>query len=85
MQDAALFHVIIGGAAMYFDLLGVAKRSWQRDLHIMTVLHLLVNRIKTADSGISDSTIAVVAFLAQIQVRSFHISLAMHANGSCSV
>lgn len=69
MRDAALFHVLIGGCAMYFGLLGGAQRPRERDLHIMEVVRLLVNRIKAADFGVSDSTIATVAFLANIQVR----------------
>jgi hypothetical protein len=83
MQDAALFHVLLSGVAIYFNLLNGTTRGREAELHTMESVKLLVKRIdEGTEKGISDATMAAVAFMAETEIVLGHYEQwNMHIDG----
>jgi hypothetical protein len=78
MTDAALFHSILCGSALYMDLLTGRRESLEKFKHMKEAVHLLSTRLQDPGSELSDSTIVAVAHLAE-----FEASTAVHVNLGC--
>ncbi|KAI9737859.1 MAG: hypothetical protein M1834_009229 [Cirrosporium novae-zelandiae] len=84
MTDAALFHAILCGSALYMDLLMGRRESLEKVKHMKEVVHLLSTRLRDPGSELSDSTIVAVAHLAEFEastsVRNF-ANWSLHMDG----
>ncbi|KAE9377527.1 hypothetical protein N431DRAFT_478767 [Stipitochalara longipes BDJ] len=69
MTDAALFHSILCGSALYMDLLTGRQDSVERLTHMKESVHLLNTRLQVPDTALSDSTLFAVALLAEFEAR----------------
>lgn len=69
MTDAALFHSILCGSALYTDLLTGRRNSVERLTHMQESVHLLNTRLQAPDTPLSDSTLLAVALLAEFEAR----------------
>lgn len=70
MADAALFHSILYGTALYIDLLA-GRQSLEKLKHMKEAVRLLRTRLQDPVSELSDSTILSVAHLAGFEASSF--------------
>jgi hypothetical protein len=68
MTDAALFHSLLCGSALYRDLRTGRGDSVQGFKHMKEAIHLLSVRLQSLGPKISDSTIIAVAHLAEFEV-----------------
>ena len=75
MTDAALFHSILCGSALYMDLLTGRRDSVERSTHMKESVHLLNARLQAPDTALSDSTLLTVTLLAEFEARTLFLSL----------
>jgi hypothetical protein len=78
MTDAALFHSILCGSALYRDLLTRRRDSVERFTHMKESLHLLNTRLQVSDTALLDSTLLAVALLAEFEARTLFLLLPSH-------
>jgi hypothetical protein len=69
ITDAALFHSILCGSALYMDLLTGRRDSVERFTHMKESVHLLNARLQVPGMALSDSTLLTVALLAEFEAR----------------
>jgi hypothetical protein len=72
MKDAALFHLILCGSALYMDLVTGRRESLEMFKHMKEAVHLLSRRLQDLGSELDDSTILTVAHLAIFEASNFH-------------
>jgi len=68
MTDAALFHSLLCGSALYMDTLAGRKESLETSKHMKEAVCLLSKRLQEPESGLSESTLVAVAHLADFEV-----------------
>lgn len=68
MEDAALLHTILCGAALYADVVTGRGESLEKVKHMKESVHLLNQRLRSPKPVITDSTIVTVAHLAEYEV-----------------
>jgi hypothetical protein len=71
MTDAALFHALLCGSALFFDIATGRGESPERFRHMTEAVHLLSARLQDPRSELSDSTIVAVAHLADFEASTF--------------
>lgn len=70
MTDAALFHSILCGTALYRDLRTRGRESVEKVNHMKEAVQLLSARLQDPEPELSDSTILAVAHLAEFEASS---------------
>jgi hypothetical protein len=78
MTDAALFHSILCGSALYMDLLTGRRDSVECFTHMKECVHLLNTRLQVSETALLDSTLLAVALLAEFEARTLLILLTSH-------
>jgi Fungal specific transcription factor domain len=73
MTDAALFHALLCGSALYVDLMTGTTDSIEQSRHMKEAVHLLSTRLQDTGAEISDGTMVAVAHLADFAVDCPHI------------
>jgi len=69
MTDAALFHALLCGTALYRDAVQGIRDSPEKCRHMTEAVHLLSARLQEPEPELSDSTLIAVSHLADFEVR----------------